>query len=862
MIPDDPTTPLGDLPSQDQPTTSRATPAPQRGAGGLTPGTMVAGRFRIVALLGRGGMGAVYRADDLRLGQPVALKFVDLGSDALSVENLYHEVRVARQVSHPNVCRVHDVVEADGHRFIAMEYVDGEDLASLLRRIGRLPATKATDITREIASGLAAAHDRGVIHRDLKPANVMIDGNGRAHITDFGLASLAGSDDGRIAGTPAYMAPEQVTGEPVTPRSDVYALGLIMYELFTGERVYASNSYAERRKQRTVTPRPASASVKEIEPAIDALIAACLAEDPAKRPASARVVLAMLPGGDAIDAAMAAGETPSPEMVAAAAETGELPLRVAATVFVAIVAVVLLLSWQSQSFLFTVMRKPPDVFSDRASEIVARAGEASEARDEVHFFDYDAVLWRRGTGSHPLPRARIIALRPGIMHFVYRRSPERMAPRETVQAANDVFIFESGRVTLDDPRLDVPGSAIVILDHHGGLVEYRALPSGRSATPNWRPLLDATGVDINTLAETTPAATPPVASDARTAWTAAFRGQSERVRIEAASLNGQPAWLHVSGPWQAVESTAKAASRLGLVQGIGVIYAVQFVVMLVLLLVAVIVTRRILRRGRSDRAGALRLSLYYGGCLFLSWLIAAHHAIEAEDEARMVAAGVGEAAVASLIIWFCYIALEPGVRRTWPRALIGWTRLLAGRFRDALVGREILLGIAGGVVAVEGSWLVRAVPAWLHGGSLYFIKVSSIDPLSVFIGDALISHVVSIGVAVGTIFACLFSRMAFGRIGGFVAFGLLFAGYALVAPPVGVYMVILALLLFRSGVLSGIAMGATLMLLGDSPLTLDPGAWYWPRALAVMLIVVVAAAWAARLTLGSGARWATVGGDG
>jgi predicted Ser/Thr protein kinase len=859
MIPNDPTTPLGDLPPQDQLTINRASPAPQRDAGGFAPGTTIADRYRIVALLGRGGMGAVYRADDLRLGQPVALKFVDLGNDALSVENLYHEVRVARQVSHPNVCRVHDVVEAEGHRFIAMEYVDGEDLASLLRRIGRLPAAKATEIAREIASGVAAAHEKGVIHRDLKPANVMIDGNGRAHITDFGLASLAGSDDRRIAGTPAYMAPEQVTGEPATPRSDVYALGLIMYELFTGERVYASNSYADRRSQRAASPRPASASVKEIEPAIDAVIAACLAEDPAKRPASARAVLAMLPGGDAIDAAMAAGETPSPEMVAAAAETGELPLHVAAVLFASIVAFVLLLSWQSQSYFFTLMRKPPDVFTDRASEIVTRAGEASETRDEVHFFDYDASLLRRGR-SHPLPRARLIAMRPGIMQFVYRRSPQRMAPRETVQAANDIFIFESGRVTLDDPRLDVPGSAIVILDHHGSLVEYRALPSGRSATPNWRPLLDATGVDINSLVASAPAATPPVASDARAAWTAAFHGQSERVRIEAASLNGHPAWLRVSGPWQAVESASEMVHGR-LVRASGVIYAVQLVLMIAFLIVAIVTTRRILRRGRSDRAGALRLSLYYGGCLFFSWLIATHHAIEAEDEARMFAAGLGEAAGSAAVLWFFYMALEPGVRRTWPRSLIGWTRLLAGRFRDALVGREILFGIAGGIVAAEGFWVVAAVRAWLQGGSVHFVKASAIDPLAVFIGDALISHAVSIALAIGTIFICLFSRMVFGRIGGFVAFGLLIAGYAYMSPAIGVYMVVLMLLLFRSGVLSGVAMGATLSLLVASPLTLDPGAWYWPRALAVLIILVAAAAWAARTTLGSRPRWASIGGD-
>ena len=132
-------------------------------AGGFTPGTVLAERYRIIGLLGRGGMGEVYRADDLKLGQPVALKFLPrrLASDRDRLERFYAEVRIARQVSHPNVCRVYDVGEIDGQQFLSMEYVDGEDLASLLKRIGRLPADKALDIARELCAGLAAAHERG-----------------------------------------------------------------------------------------------------------------------------------------------------------------------------------------------------------------------------------------------------------------------------------------------------------------------------------------------------------------------------------------------------------------------------------------------------------------------------------------------------------------------------------------------------------------------------------------------------------------------------------------------------------------------------------------------------------------------------
>src|SRR5881394_4079818 len=182
----------------------------------FTPGTLLLNRYRVISLLGRGGMGEVYRAEDMKLGQQVALKFVprEYGNDPTILKHLYSEVRIGRDIAHPNVCRLYDIVEYDGDHFIAMQYVDGEDLASLLRRIGRLPVEKAIDIARDLCAGLAAAHDKGVIHRDLKPGNVMIDGKGRAHIADFGLAVIATDPQGRaIAGTPAYMAPEQLSGQ-------------------------------------------------------------------------------------------------------------------------------------------------------------------------------------------------------------------------------------------------------------------------------------------------------------------------------------------------------------------------------------------------------------------------------------------------------------------------------------------------------------------------------------------------------------------------------------------------------------------------------------------------------------------------
>src|SRR6202161_168109 len=219
--------------------------------GRFLPGRLLDGRYRIIALVGKGGMGEVYRADDLTLGQPVALKFLpdEAARDQALLERFKNEVRIARRVSHPNVCRVYDVGDVEGHTFFTMEYVDGEDLASLLRRIGRLPEDKALDIARQLCAGLAAAHTKGVLHRDLKPANIMLDGRGQVVITDFGLAGIADQIVGNEirSGTPAYMAPEQLAGKEVSTRSDIYSLGLVLYEVFTGKRAFAETSADKRR---------------------------------------------------------------------------------------------------------------------------------------------------------------------------------------------------------------------------------------------------------------------------------------------------------------------------------------------------------------------------------------------------------------------------------------------------------------------------------------------------------------------------------------------------------------------------------------------------------------------------------------
>ena len=283
--------------------------------------------------------------------------------------------------------------EVDGLTFFSMEYVDGEDLSSLLRRIGRLVGDKALVIARQLCAGLAAAHREGVLHRDLKPANIMLDGRGRVVVTDFGLASLAVRVEGFEArnGTPAYMAPEQLAGQEATVLSDIYSLGLVLYEIFTGKRAFAAETLAELVKQRTQQPLSTPSTwVKDLDPAAERVILRCLEADPAKRPSGALAVAAALPGGDPLAEALAAGETPSPQMVATAGEETGLTPRLAVASLTAVIlgltAVVFIgLKVSGLELMNGVL--PPEVLDQKARETLDKLGYSAPAVDHAAMYD-------------------------------------------------------------------------------------------------------------------------------------------------------------------------------------------------------------------------------------------------------------------------------------------------------------------------------------------------------------------------------------------------------------------------------------------------------------------------------------------
>ncbi len=258
------------------------------------------GRYRIVRLLGAGGMGEVYEAYDEELGERVALKVIraDFAQSADADARFRRELSVARQVTHRNVVRIHDLGVADGRKFISMSFVDGEDLSTIMAR-GRVPEDQALSIAMQLCAGLAAAHQAGIVHRDLKPGNVMVDGTGRVYLMDFGLARSVEETQytqaGVVFGTLDYMSPEQATGHEVDHRSDIYALGLILYELMAGQRPFKGDSSMTRLTSRLNAPMPSPRIARpELKPFLADVILKCLERDPAKRYQAVDEVLADL----------------------------------------------------------------------------------------------------------------------------------------------------------------------------------------------------------------------------------------------------------------------------------------------------------------------------------------------------------------------------------------------------------------------------------------------------------------------------------------------------------------------------------------------------------------------------------------
>ena len=655
-------------------------------------------------------MGEVYRAEDLTLGQLVALKFLPeaMIRDEEWLTRFRNEVRAARQVSHPNVCRVYDIADADGQTFLTMEFIQGEDLASLLRRIGRLAPDKAAEMARGLCAGLAAAHDKGVLHRDLKPANVMIDEQGRVRLADFGLAGGDLSAEGGLAGTPAYMAPELFERQPATVQSDIYALGLVLYEMFTGRPAFTGSTVGDlARQHRETTPTRITQIVGEIDPLADRIIQRCLAKDPAERPPSALQVAAALPGGDPLAAALAAGETPSPEMVAASGGLGALKAPHAAALLAALVAGALIVVWLSertQAVHYLPTSKAPAVLADQAKTMVHDLGYQDVVHDAAWGFtttDYMQYLQ-----NDPSP-TRWENLRPGQppgVTFWYRQSPIALTSDSLIQ---------SGRVTFVQPPQTQPGMVNVLTDLKGRLQFLTAiLPRLRdtqesSAPVDWQKLLDAAGFDATKLTRAEPSWIPPVFTDARAAWDGVYPDRPDvKIHLEAAAAHGKPVYFQIFEPWspQTLAPAKPPSLSMAAVAGIALLAAI--------FTGGVILARRNLRLDRGDRAGAARLALALGMLEILAGLLMAHYTWELFPTMLLMLTLSAKSALVALGTYMVYMALEPDVRRRWPQTLVAWSRVITGRLSDPLVGRDLLIGAASGVLIQIVSQFGHLAPLW------------------------------------------------------------------------------------------------------------------------------------------------------
>ncbi len=812
--------------------------------GRFPAGTVLAGRYRISGLLGRGGMGEVYRAFDLILNQAVALKFLSqVKLNEAALVRFRNEVRIARQVSHPNVCRVYDIGVIEGLHFLSMEYLDGEDLDSLIRRIGRLPQEKAIEFARKICAGLAAAHDRGVLHRDLKPANIMIDGRGHVRITDFGLAALATEiplSDLR-SGTPAYMSPEQKTGKEVTTRSDLYSLGLVLYEMFTGKR----------RSSAQTNPTDL---VKDLDPAVERVILRCLEEDSRRRPSSALHVAMALPGGDPVAAALAAGETPSPEMVAASGEKEGFSPRTAVLCFLGII--VGLISgavFADKNTLLSRVRIdiPPEALAFQAQGILKQFGYTDPPRSTAYgFLCCNANHFREPGHQVHLPEGQ-----PAI-GFWYRQHQSTFSSHFFPDGAL------TGAITFDSPANIESGMIRLALDTKGRLIvlEVRPTAPGKVARAmqdsDWAALLTAAGLDQARFKRAAPERIPPTPFDDRFAWTGpgpedqAGKSRPETIRVEAASWHGRPVFVDVGADIQR-SGTAAAPGWASLPM-------IAMYLFSILCLGSAVVARSNLRLGRADRRGAARAATVVFSLAMGVWVFTAGHTAGAWEFGLLIM-GLSWAGFEAACVWLVYVAVEPYVRRNWPDSLISWTRFQTGRLRNPLVASHVLAGIMFMELFIQaGEPLVRvlisgppAPPPFLGG----FNSISSLNSAAYMTGILCNAAVVGFFDAMAYLLLVVLLRRLVRRLWiadtlGAVLVGLLSLGIFGDSPHENAVAVAFGALggygyvwlVRRFGLLALLSTWLTATTIAAVPLSLT--SWYTGRSILAQLIPVAVATWA------------------
>jgi len=808
----------------------------------LQPGELFADRYRILSRIGTGGSGDVYRATDETLSVTVALKRLRR-EDAVSAEAVLNEVRLGRTVTHPVITRLYDVGLWDGQPYLTMEFVAGEDLATLTRRSGRLPSERVAEIGRTLCVGLAAAHAQGVLHRDLKPANVLIEDDGRVRITDFGISSPLGEITDRVAGTPSYMSPEQfLPGTVVDARTDLFSLGAVLYELLTGRRAFAAGDLTSvLASHRSGAPTPPSKWVDDVDPALERVIMSALAFDPSERPESALAFAAELPGGDPLGAALEAGVTPSPQVVARGRSDANR-LTVARTgPWLAGLTVLLAATAGISDFGSTFPAFAGDV---RPS---VRASEAAALLSELGWTDPGS----EGQYGFMLDPSKV---RPTALFWTkFDVAPLRTSFDEAVlDPARDLMVYVAA------PAAQL-GRAETVFDAEGRLVYLRvrgAASEGAAAPTNWAPLLARAGAE-GAIASASTDWTPPDFADERVTWTLSGTSEPGR-RFDGAAVRGRPVYFAahpVAATSEHLDARIDRAGLLGLI---------SFPLVTIVIIAAAVLAFRNLRAGRVDTVGARRI------VGFVVVLLLVRAAILGGTYTHPSATGAEMLWQRLLVIFpmvvpavVFYLGFEPHVRRHWPDTLVAWTAAVLGHFRNPAVGRALLLGtVAGaglGVIAALDGALVGAFASGPVGGfdqaPRFLASLGVTESLALLLRE-LVDAAGRGGLAL-FIFVYLQSALR-NRALTLAPFLVVFAALEVLAAGVGglswitlgvPYALVYALLILRTGLLTLVVAMWTSYSLRFAPLTLNPDAWWVTSSytvLAAVAAVGLVGAWLAR----------------
>jgi serine/threonine-protein kinase len=483
----------------------------------------------------------------------------------------------------------------------------------------------------------------------------------------------------------------------VTVRSDIYSLGLVLYELYTGRRAFEGKSLAEyTRKHRDERPIEPSALVVGLDPAVERAILSCLEKEPRRRPSSPHVVAAMLTGRDPLEAALAAGETPSPEIVAAAGEAHGLSPALAWGLLGLTLVGLALVPLTGSTFRLLEMvpaGKPPAALEDRARDFIRRVAPEASAVDDTWGLGAEWSYTGYVAAKDPsLGRwADLADGNPPVLQFWYRQSPRPL-----------VSMQPSGKVYWMKPGLEVSGMAGANYDMEGRLLRFYSVPpqlepelASPAAAPDWTTLFSEARLDPASFRSVAPRWTPAFFVDTRAAWEGSWPGRPDiNVRIEAAAHRGRPAWFEIVWPWtrpERMETQSWPTAKL--------LHRALFLTVVVLLLgAAAFMARRNLVLGRGDRRGAFRVSLLLCGVGIVSWALSAHNVADWNAQIGLVTRGAGSVVLEAGFVWLVYLAVEPYARRLRPWTLVSWTRFLGGGLSDPVVGRDVLVGVAWAVL--------------------------------------------------------------------------------------------------------------------------------------------------------------------